>query len=160
MNTSFFLLFLQITRKLGGKAKNTCSWCTNVGSETGEVLISVMTVGAGLAKIAKGLVARYATHGADPPQVIYVDWDCCSTRQQEVTMQCLFHPWQVPIRLDIWHYMRRLAMHVCSEAHPLYAIFMGWLSESIFEWDAGDLDLLLKAKEAELSRQHLPTSQA
>ena len=54
------------------------------------------------------------------------------------------------MRLDIWHFMRRLARGCTSESHPLYATFMSQLSGCIFEWDASDYDLLMSAKKGEL----------
>jgi len=60
------------------------------------------------------------------------------------------------VRLDIWHFMRRLAGGVTSESHPLYGLFMSRLSSSIYEWDAGDLEHLMEAKKAELMKAGIP----
>ena len=54
------------------------------------------------------------------------------------------------VRLDIWHFMRRIARGCVSESHPLYGTFMGSLSSCIFEWDQADYDKLLSAKKGEL----------
>ena len=54
------------------------------------------------------------------------------------------------VRLDVWHFMRRLARGCSSESHPLYGTFMGSLSSCLFEWDQGDFDDLMSAKRAEL----------
>ena len=54
------------------------------------------------------------------------------------------------IRLDIWHFMRRIARGCVSESHPLYGTFMGSLSSCIFEWDEADFNKLMSAKRGEL----------
>ena len=54
------------------------------------------------------------------------------------------------VRLDIWHFMRRLAIGVTSESHPMFATFMSRLTSCIFEWDAQDYSLLLSAKRSSL----------
>ncbi|KAM9723716.1 uncharacterized protein ACNS7B_019020 [Menidia menidia] len=58
----------KITKKLAGTAKGTGLWLTSVGNEYGQILISVLTAqeGAGLDKMADGLVKRYAQAGVDP----------------------------------------------------------------------------------------------
>ena len=50
------------------------------------------------------------------------------------------------VRLDIWHFMRRLARGCSTESHPLYGVFMAKLSSCIFEWDSEDYERLLEAK--------------
>lgn len=60
------------------------------------------------------------------------------------------------VRLDIWHFMRRLGRGCCSESHPLYGTFLSQLSLCIFEWDAEDLQLLIGAKRAEMLQEGLP----
>lgn len=57
------LYYLQITKKLAGDAKGTSNWCTNIGNEFGQVLISVFTVnkGIGLEPLITGIVERYVT---------------------------------------------------------------------------------------------------
>ena len=56
------------------------------------------------------------------------------------------------VRLDVWHFMRRIAGGCTSESHPLYGIFMSKLSSCIFEWDENDYDLLIDAKLGELRK--------
>ena len=66
-------------------------------------------------------------------------------------MQALFSRWEgLEVRLDVWHFMRRLARGCTSESHPLYATWMSKLSACIFEWDRSDVDLLVHAKRSEL----------
>ncbi len=60
------ITFFRIAKKLAGKDFKTAEWCTSVGNEFGQVIMSVMTdsekmtgeVG-GLVKMGKGLVNRY-----------------------------------------------------------------------------------------------------
>ncbi len=60
------------------------------------------------------------------------------------------------IRLDIWHFMRRIALGCTTDAHQLYPIFMSRLSACIFEWDAADVSMLRKAKRELLLSQGWP----
>ncbi|XP_028428572.1 uncharacterized protein LOC114552072 [Perca flavescens] len=71
----------KVTKKLAGTAEDTAAWVTNVGNEHGQVLISVLTCSEGtegLSAMAVGLMRRYRRAGVRPPQLIYVDRDCCS----------------------------------------------------------------------------------
>ena len=54
------------------------------------------------------------------------------------------------------HFMRRLALGVTTESHPLYGTFMARLSSCIFEWDESDVEALLQAKGGELSMAGVP----
>ena len=45
------------------------------------------------------------------------------------------------IRMDIWHFMRRMAGRCTSESHRLYRTFMSKLSSCIYEWDPTDAKL-------------------
>ena len=56
----------------------------------------------------------------------------------------------VQVRLDIWHFMRRLASTCTTEAHLLYPVFLARLSRCIFEWDSDDVARLKTAKRAEM----------
>lgn len=50
--------------------------------------------------------------------------------------------------------MRRFALAVTTDAHPLYGTFMSRLSAAaIFEWDREDLAMLRMAKRNELLAQ-------
>ena len=139
----------QIVKKLAGWSQGTAAWVTNVGNESGEILMSVVTAteGEGLSKMVDGLCRRYRGACADPPTLIYMDRDCCNS--QDVFTKYGTWP-DVVIRLDVWHFMRRFA-HACyTSAHPLYGVFMARLSECIFAWCVEDLDLLHKAKRNQL----------
>ena len=93
------------------------------------------------------LVDRYKNAGVPPPDLIYTDRDCCGARG----INALFPDWDVIcVRLDIWHFMRRLAIGVTTASHPLYATFMGRMSKCIFEWSTDDFHLLKHAKAMEL----------
>ena len=142
----------KIVRKLAGGSSGTASWATNIGNERGQVLISVLTVneGIGLDNMANGLMRRYSEAGVAPPEVLYVDRDCCcGTKTKD-----LFSLWEkLVIRLDIWHFMRRIAVGCNTEAHPLYSVFLSRLSQCIFQWCKDDLDLLKSAKKSELQKQ-------
>lgn len=154
------ICFLQITKKLSGPAKGTAQWMTSVGNEFGQVLISVLTTdeGNGLDAMTAGLVERYRRAGVSPPTVLYVDCHCCK-EAGDTKLKQRFGGWPgIIIRLDIWHFMRRLAGGVTTDAHQLYPIFMARLSACIFEWDAEDLALLRRAKREQLTKEGLPTA--
>ena len=142
-------VFHKIVKKLAGNAAFTATWATNVGNEFGQVLISVLTAaeGTGLQQMTTALVDRYKNAGVNPPDLIYTDRDCCGARG----IKALFPNWDVTyVRLDIWHFMRRIASTCTTESHPLYATFMGRLSQCIFEWSMEDVEQLKRAKATEL----------
>ncbi|XP_052441426.1 uncharacterized protein LOC127980742 [Carassius gibelio] len=148
----------KITKKLAGTARGTGLWLTSVGNEFGQVLISVLTAqeGAGLDMMVDGLVKRYQQAGVNPPSVLYVDCGCCS-EVSESKLKTRFRGWpDLMIRLDIWHFMRRIALGCTTDAHQLYPIFMSRLSACIFEWDAADVSILRKAKRELLMSQGWP----
>lgn len=61
----------------------------------------------------------------------------------------MFSEWdQLIVRLDLWHFMRRFAVGVTTDSHPLYGPFMKRLTSCIFEWDASDVERLKEAKRA------------
>ncbi|XP_076856704.1 uncharacterized protein LOC143510799 [Brachyhypopomus gauderio] len=152
----------KVTKKLAGAASGTASWATNVTNEFGQVLISVLTAGEcqGLLPMCVKLMERYQRAREDPPQLLYVDRDCCSTVDKGKAA-AMFHAWdQLVVRLDVWHFMRRFAAGVTTDCHQLYGLFMGRLSFCVFEWDAEDMGRLQEAKQSELgeaprSRGHL-----
>ena len=79
-------------KRLAGQA--TAAWSTNIGNEHDQVPNLVLTEkeGAGLQELANGIIRRYATHGYEPPFLLYVDWDCCSERMAEI-----LDPWVLTI---------------------------------------------------------------
>jgi hypothetical protein len=101
--------------------------------------------------MADGLINRFSRAGVTPPVLLYTDRECCSTQEGGSKLQLLFSAWEnLLVRLDIFHFMRRLAVGVTSESHPLYSVFMASLSRCIFEWDQQDLESLYAAKKSEL----------
>uniref|UniRef100_A0AAV2JMW0 Transposase n=1 Tax=Knipowitschia caucasica TaxID=637954 RepID=A0AAV2JMW0_KNICA len=147
----------KIVRKLAGSARSTAAWAANVGNEFGQVIMSVLTAseGWGLAKMAEGLVNRYKQANFAPPRVLYTDRDCCKNSH----LHKIFGGWpNLCIRLDVWHFMRRIAVGCTTDSHPLYSGFMAQLSRCIFVWDQSDLQRLIEAKRAELEACHLHPS--
>ncbi|XP_033996627.1 uncharacterized protein LOC117490951 [Trematomus bernacchii] len=147
----------KVTKKLAGIAFDTAAWVTNVGNEYGQVLISVLTCSEGaegLSSMAAGLMRRYRLAEVPPPQLIYVDRDCCNRDGMSKTA-ALFQEWgQLVVRLDIWHLMRRFAAGVTTGSHELYPAFMRQLSLCIFEVEPGDARRLTEAKRSQLEGKH------
>ena len=138
-------------RKLQGSAAGTASWATNVGNERGEIVLTASEDVVSLKELADGLVRRYHKAGEAPPAVLYTDRDCC-TENGPSKMQILFAGWpELHVRLDVWHFMRRLAQGVTTESHPLYGPFMAAISNCLFEWDEADNQALLTAKRQQLT---------
>ena len=139
----------KICKKLQGLDANSASWVVNIGNEKGEILQSVATTSESIASLkmmADGLTLRFQKHDVEPPAVLYTDRDCCSDTGP-AKYEVLFFDWNhMKIRLDIWHFMRRIILGCISESHPLCDTFMGRLSSCIFEWDAEGYKLLLQAK--------------
>lgn len=154
-----FSLALQITKKLSGTAKGTALWLTSVSNERGQILISVLTAqeGPALERMASGLVRRYSDAGVAPPQLLYVDCDCCRDGGGQTKLKERFGGWpNLIVKLDIYHFMRRLASGCTKDAHPLYPVFMAKLSSCIFQWDGGDVALLRQAKREQLRQEGVP----
>ena len=155
-----------MAKKLAGSAAQTARWVTNVTNEHGQVLNSVLTAAEGdhLLAMGRGLVARYRDASVPPPLVLYVDRDCCgATPAARAPALRTFPGWELlPVRLDAWHFMRRLASGVTTDAHAHYGLLMSQLSAAIFEADPGDLEALLHAKRRELSASggSVPTDSA
>ena len=151
----------KVLKKLAGDAKQSATWVTNVGNEYGVILQSVATsseANEALLPMAKCLVERYASANVPPPRLLYTDRDCCSLNGLS-RFRRLFSSWDsLEIRLDIWHFMRRIASGCASESHPLYGSFMSQLSGCIFEWDKHDYQELLGAKKEELQSKLLSPS--
>ena len=125
----------KVCKKLQEVDANAASWTTNIGNERWEILMSVLTSSesvAALKPMATGLMHRYEEHNQPPPQVLYTDRDCCG-RDNQSKYRVLFDKWDLCVRLDVWHYMRRLANGCTSESHPLYGMCMSRLSAAIFQ---------------------------
>lgn len=131
---------------------------TSIGNHVGQILNSVLTVqeGPGLDRMVKGVMDRYRQASVPPPVVLYVDCGCC-VNEGLTKLQTRFGDWpDLRIRLDIWHFMRRLAVGCTTDAHILYPVFMGSLSACVFEWDAGDVALLRHSKWEQLRQEGVP----
>ncbi|KAM9341424.1 uncharacterized protein ABDE67_015347 [Symphorus nematophorus] len=138
----------KMTKKLAGGAAGTAAWVTNVGNEYGQVLMSILmdSEGDGLLPMVAGLMRRYRDAGKAPPQVLYVDWDCCAAIGQ-CKISAMFGEWdQLVVHLDVWHLMRRFARGVTTDSHQLYGLFMARLSF------ASDVARLREAKQSEEGR--------
>ncbi|XP_075959015.1 uncharacterized protein LOC142962422 [Anarhichas minor] len=134
----------KVTKKLAGTASDTAAWVTNVGNEHGQVLMSVLTCSEGsegLSRMAAGLTRRYQHAGVPPPQLIYVNRDCCN-RDGLSRTAAVFPAWgQLVVRLDIWHLMRRFASGVTTESHKLWTPEMPAVKRSELEGKHGMVDL-------------------
>ena len=67
-----------------------------------------------------------------------------NTQLQSYTLFCKWE--EILVRLDIWHFMWRLARGCTSKSHHLYGAFMPRLSSAIFGWDEEDYELLTSVK--------------
>ena len=106
----------------------------------------------GLTPMVDGIIGRYSSAGVSPPEVLYVDKECCG----DSCVRKMFDAWpDLKIRLDIWHFMRRFTAGCSTDAHQLYGVFMSRLSKCIFKWSSQDLKDLSDAKRSELQQRHL-----
>ncbi|XP_070539244.1 uncharacterized protein [Ptychodera flava] len=141
----------KIVRKLSGHVAGTAVSATSVGNEHGQVLISVLAAakgGGGLNSMINGIVQRYSRANKPPPDLLYVDKNCCDIRNR---LKIMFPGWpDLKIRLDISHFMRHFAAACTSDSHQLYDTFMQLLSSCIFEWSSEDLERLKAATRAQM----------
>ncbi|XP_070539241.1 uncharacterized protein [Ptychodera flava] len=141
----------KIARKLSGHVAGTAVSTTSVGNEHGQVLVSVLAAakgGGGLHPMINGIVQRYSRANKPPPDLLYVDKNCCDIRKR---LEMMFPGWpDLKIRLDISHFMRPFAAACTSDSHQLYDTFMQQLSSCIFEWSSEDLDRLKAATWAQM----------
>ena len=101
--------------------------------------------------MADGLVNRFASADVKPLELLYIDRDCCMDKTKE-----LFEAWvHLIIRLNIYHFMQRITTGCSTESHQLHLMFMGRLSQCIFQWDNEDLERLKQAKRKELEGQRI-----
>ncbi|CAG2211224.1 unnamed protein product [Mytilus edulis] len=98
----------------------------------------------------------YRDAGISPPEVLYVDRNCCGPN----FVGRKFQKWRdIQVRLDIWHFMRRIASTCTTESHPLYPKFLRLLSGCSFQWCSEDLEALKGAKEDLLAKEGVPSGQ-
>nr|XP_034304497.1 uncharacterized protein LOC105331633 [Crassostrea gigas] len=114
--------------------------------------MSVLTAGegAGLDSMFEGIQRRYSDANVNLPEVVYVDRDCCGSN----FIGKKFQSWSATqVRLDIWHFMRRISSACTTESHALYPQFMRRLSGCIFYWSEEDLAALKLAKETQAMKE-------
>ncbi|XP_058490578.1 uncharacterized protein LOC131462991 [Solea solea] len=102
----------KIVRKLAREARSTAAWATNIGNEHGHVIMSVLTAseGWGLMKMAEGLVRRYKDAEVPPPEILYVDRDCCGNSHLKKNL------WSMAGHEDSVGYLA-LYEEVCDRVH-------------------------------------------
>ena len=142
--------FPQICKKLSGPGKGTAEWCTNVGNELNQVLISVLTCEESvkmLKPMADGLISRFKRAEEDPPQLMYVDRGCCSNKCS-TSIEALFQEWVeagMVVRLDIFHWMNRFEAAIRTTSHPKYGLFKNAMAGAIFAYNKNDVDKIIKS---------------
>ncbi len=142
----------KVARKLAGHSAGTATWVTNVGNEHGLVIMTVFasSEGFGLVPMVTGIIKRYKDAAVPPPELLYVDRNCCVVTY----LKLFFEKWKdMEIRLDIWHFMRKISVGCTTDSHQLYSTFMAHLSTCIFSWGQKDVDRRIRAKRAELEAQ-------
>jgi len=139
----------KVLKRLAGPVRGSASWTTKLGNEYGGILQCIVTnseANDNIQEMADGIVRRYERGSVDPPLMIYTDRDCCNSTGPS-KIKALFSAWpDLQVRLDIWHFMHRIAVGCSAESHPLYGVFMSQLSGCIFEWNKQDYDQLQMAK--------------
>ena len=139
-----------------------CKLLASLSNEKNEVLNCVFTNTEAiedLCELCTGVEKRYKDAGADAPQVLYVDCNCCSKCTEggssgESPLLKLFPTWiDTALKLDIWHWLDRFKHGCTSDSHIAFPIFMRKLSTAIWEWDNADMELFLDAKGAELAQR-------
>ncbi|CAH1242604.1 Hypp6883 [Branchiostoma lanceolatum] len=90
---------------------------------------------AALQKLADGLVHRYQHAGQPPPILLYTDRDCCSESGPS-KFKALFSAWdKLEVRLDIWHFMRRLAVGCTMTQSTSWIDTLGYPKPALLAWD-------------------------
>ena len=115
--------------------------------------MSVLTASdrEGLKPMAAGLMKRHLDARVYPSTVLYVDRD--SRRGIAVETKRLLSQWsEMEISLDIWHFMRCIAVGCTTQSQPKYAIFLGRLFQCTFKWSQEDLKPLIPAIHCKLTR--------
>jgi len=118
------------------------------------MIMSVLTAseGSGIRHSIDCIVKRYAEAQVTPPEILDVDRDCCGSSP----IQRMFSGWKdLQVRLDIWHFMRRISVGCNTDCHRLYGLFMSRLSQCILKWDRDDLNALMTAKWSEMAAEHI-----
>ncbi len=92
-----------------------------LGNEIGQVLICVLTEGEGKWTGFPGVPDLWiATAELEKLLLLTAAKKDVKARQQ----QC-YSKWdQLVVRMDVWHFMRRIALGVTTDSHPLYGPFL------------------------------------
>ncbi len=120
------------------------------------MISSVLTVAedAYLQEMADGLVRRYEQAQEPNPAAMYVDRKCCKKNTEGSATKDMFPKWpDMATPLDIFHWMRRIARGVVTDAHPMFPLLMSRLSGCIYKWDATDVENLKGAIREELEEE-------
>ena len=98
----------KICKMMQGHAARTANRPTSVGNKSAPAL----------KRLVNRLMERYKKGGQQSPMLLYTDRDCCGLGGPS-KYQFLFSDWKwLQVRLDIWHFMRRIAGAATSESHP------------------------------------------
>lgn len=92
-----------------------------MSNEVSQILVSVLTAqeGPALDTMAADLIRRYSNAGVAPPQLLYVDCECCREGTRQTKLKQRFGGWpDLVVKLDIYHSMQRLASGCTKNAHP------------------------------------------
>ena len=105
----------KVCKKLQGTAAGSASWCTNMGNERGEVLISVLTESEGLEGLrpmATGLIERY--------QLYHIVYYCLSNCVTQIPEGKAGSPTAVVYRqrLLLCHWAVKVCSAVCGMGSP------------------------------------------
>ena len=85
---------------------------------------------------------RFLKAGQPHPLVLYTDRDCCK-KDEDSKYQRLFYRWdKLLVRLDSWHFMRRLSKACTNESHPLYGTFMAKVDQVHYAYPTGFVNAL------------------
>ncbi|KAH3735367.1 hypothetical protein DPMN_041886 [Dreissena polymorpha] len=116
----------KVVKKLAGRPAKTALWCSNVGNEHGQILTSVMTSseGHGLTPMLVGIINRYQRQRSLRQKsctlivtaVVHLPYNSVAGPQHECTV----------VRLDIWHFMRRIATGCSTDSHAFVLNFHGY----------------------------------
>ena len=100
---------------------NTGSWVINIGNEKGRVLNLIVTTSESmhsLQVLVEGIISRFSKANVHPPVRLYPERECCATQEGASNYQWLFCVCEnLLVGLDIFHFMRHLAIGVTNESH-------------------------------------------
>ena len=68
--------------------------------------------------MCQGIVQRFTVAEEPEPQVIYVGRDCFNEAEVPPVLN-LFQPWKSEVRLDIFHFMRRITRALTTDHYAV-----------------------------------------